>query len=233
MAIGAAPARSQTEVDLELVLAVDASGSVDAREYALQVAGIAAAFRDDEVIAAIQSGPLGRIAVTLAVWAEANRPKDALAWQIIDGRGAAMVFADRVARYPRSIPAGGTGIGKAIWFAIGLLDGNGLDAPRRVIDVSGDGRETTFREFSVPVSQARAIAQARGITINGLPILNEEPELEDYYRNEVIVGFGAFTEPAGSYEDFARAIRKKLQKEIEYRPEIGRLDERLPIESGG
>ncbi len=220
---GVAAARAETEVDLELVLAVDGSGSVDGREFALQMAGIAAAFRDPEVVAAIASGPRGRIAVTLAVWAEANRPKDSLPWEVIADAASAARFADLVETHPRRIPAGGTGIGKAIWYSIGLIERNGIEAPRRVIDLSGDGRETAFREWSVPVRQARNIASARAVTINGLPILNEEPELEDYYRKNVITGAGAFTEVAQSYEDFAQAMRRKLIREIEYRPEVSRL----------
>ena len=203
------------------MLAVDASGSVDDAEFALQMAGIAAAFRDPEVVAAIERGPLGRIAVTLALWAEANRPKHALAWQTVSGAAEAARFAERVAATPRAIPAGGTGIGKAIWFSLVQLDGNGFTAPRRVIDLSGDGRETAFRDWSVPVQQARMAAQARDVTINGLAILNEEPELERYYRNRVISGRGAFAMAAADYDAFAEAMRRKLIREIGYEPEIG------------
>lgn len=216
----AAAARAATEVDLELVLAVDASGSVDDGEFALQLGGIAAALRDPEVLAAIRSGPTGRIAVTLAVWAEANRPKGALPWRIVSDASSLAAFAREVETAGRMIPAGGTGIGKAIWFSVGLIERNGIEAPRRVIDISGDGRETAFREWSVPVGQARQIARSRAVTVNGLAILNEEPDLEAYYRAQVIVGAGAFTLAARTYEDFAAAMRRKLIREIEYQPEV-------------
>ncbi len=223
LALASPAARAETQTDLLLVLAVDASGSVDDREFALQLSGIAAGFRDEEVIAAIQSGPLGRIGVTLAIWAEANRPKDALAWHVVHDAASAAAFARQVEAYRRRIPAGGTGIGKAVQFSIGLMESSGLASPRRVIDVSGDGVETRFREWSVPVRQARIMALARGITINGLAILNEEPELEAYYRRELIAGSEAFTLATNSYQDFAAAMRTKLIREIEYRSKVSQL----------
>ena len=105
-----------------------------------------------------------------------------------------------------------------------LIEYNDLTSPRQVIDVSGDGRETTFRYHSVPPSQARYAATAQGITVNGLAILGEEPDLAAYYRSEVIGGFGAFVMVAETIDDFGRAIREKLLREIEYRPVIGRLE---------
>ena len=224
--LGAGPEAAADDgmpVDLELMLAVDASGSVDDREFALQMAGIAAAFRAPSVIAAVERGPLGRIAVSVALWAEANRPKQALPWQLVDGEAAALRFAAAVAVAPRSIPAGGTGIGKAVWFSLIQIRDNGFTAPRRVIDLSGDGRETAFREFSVSVQQARAAADSFGVTVNGLAILNEEPELERYFRRRVITGPGAFALSVDDYEGFAEAMRRKLIREISYEPEIGRL----------
>ncbi len=218
-----AGAGAETEVDLELVLAVDSSGSVDAGEFALQMSGIAAAFRDPEVLEAIGSGPLGRIAVTVAFWAETDQPKDAMAWTLIDGPAGAADFARRVERRPRSIPGGGTGIGRGVIYAVRLIEGNAFAATRRVIDVSGDGRESAFHDFSVPSGQARFYAQARGVSINGLAILSDDPDLKDYYEHQVIVGTDAFALAAGSFEDFAEAMRRKLIREIEYRPAVSGL----------
>ena len=202
------------------MLAVDASGSVDEREFALQMGGIAAGFRDPAVQEAIARGPLGRIAVTVAIWAEANRPKYAMPWRMIETAADAEAFAAVVERTPRTIASGGTGIGKAIWFSLTQIRDNEFQATRRVIDLSGDGRETAPREWSVLTQQATQAARAFDVTINGLAILNDEPALEAYYRRHVITGFGAFTMTAADYEDVAEAMRRKLLREISYEPEV-------------
>jgi hypothetical protein len=206
-------AAAQQTVDMQLVLAVDASGSVDEHEYCLQIDGISQAFLDESVIEAIADGALGRIGVTLVVWAESNRPKARTKWHVIEGAASAAVFSKRVSGFGRPV-GGGTGIGKAMTFAIRMLETSGLSSRRRVIDNSGDGRETTFREWSVPPDQARHAAIDRGITINGLAILSEDKELERYYATEVIAGPGSFVMTANSIEDFAAAMRVKLIREI-------------------
>lgn len=216
----AAPAVAKEPVDLELVLAVDASGSIDWAEYALQMRGIAEAFRDPEVHTALQSGPTGKIAVTLVLWAEANRPKQALPWHSVSDPASAEVFAEAVKNMPRNLPSGGTGIGKALQFATWQIERNGYEGLRKVIDVSGDGRETAFREYSLNVDGGRLVALKAGITVNGLAILNDVPTLRDYYADRVIGGFDAFVMTASDFKDFARAIRRKLIREIEYRPKI-------------
>ena len=96
-------------------------------------------------------------------------------------------------------------------------------SPRQIIDLSGDGRETTMREFRITPSLARNMAAGRGITVNGLAILDDEPDLDAYYRDEVIGGPGAFVEVANTIDDFARAMRVKLLREIEHRPVVGQL----------
>ena len=204
---------AQQAVDMQLVLAVDASGSVDEREYRLQINGIAQAFLDPRVIEAITDGAFGRIGVALVVWAESNRPKARTNWHVIEGVPSAAAFSNRVSGFGRPV-GGGTGIGKAMFFAVRMLETSGLSSRRRVIDVSGDGRETTFREWSVPPDQARHAAIDRGITINGLAILSEDKELKSYYANEVIAGPGSFVMTANSIEDFAAVMRTKLIREI-------------------
>jgi hypothetical protein len=210
---------AQVDVDLELVLAVDASGSVDQREYALQTGGIAAGFRDETVLAALQSGAQGQIAVALVTWADSATPKDVSPWHLIADAASAERFARMAESFPRRV-LGGTGIGEAVEFSARQFDRNGLTGSRRVIDLSGDGSETTPRDFVVTPKLARVFALNRGITINALAILTDEPDLEAYYRAQIVGGPGAFTLAVASYEDFAKAIRAKLIREIEYRPEM-------------
>ncbi len=213
---------AQTEVDLQLVLAVDGSGSVDEREYALQMTGIAAAFREPEVLEAIAEGYHGRIGVSLVTWAESAGDKDFSPWHLVSSLESAERFARLVEGFPRRV-IGGTGIGRALFFAMRRIERSGLTSARRVIDLSGDGAESTARYFRVETSQSRARARADGITINGLAILTDEPDLEAYYRDEVISGPGAFAMAVAGYEDFAEAMKRKLIREIRYRPDVSRL----------
>jgi hypothetical protein len=207
-------AGERVRVDLELVLAVDASGSVDAEEYVLQLAGIAAAFRDPAILNAITSGPFGRIAVAMVVWADASIPKDETPWAVIDSLESAESFARLIESYPRRVE-GGTGIGAAVIYAIQMMQWNEIDGSRLVVDVSGDGKETMIREEnSMMLPAARVMANANGVTVNGLVILTED-DLESWYRDNVVTGPGHFVIPAASYRSFASAIREKLLREIE------------------
>jgi hypothetical protein len=209
-------------VDLELVLAVDASASVDEREFALQLGGIAKALRDPEVQSAIAAGPLGRIAVAMVVWAEGMVPKQYTEWQVVAGADDAEAFAVVVETFERRI-SGGTGIGAGIVSAIRHMDRNGIEGARRVVDVSGDGTETPPRDQLVSLlPQARSMAIARGVTVNGLAILTDVPDLDVYYREEVIVGPRAFVKAAADFDDFAEAFRRKLIREIEEEPPVSR-----------
>jgi hypothetical protein len=224
LALGALafPARAQTAVDVELVIAVDSSASIDSREFALQMAGIAADFRDREVVAAIVSGPQSRVAVAAIFWAESGYPVDISPWYVLAGADDAERFAGIMERWPRRIE-GGTGIGTAVFNGVKALEQNAFEGKRRIIDISGDGRETTMREFYITSPQARAMALSRGITINGLAILNDEPDLDSYYREHVAGGPGSFVMVAREIEDFAEAMRRKLIREFEYLPLIGLL----------
>ena len=218
-----AAALQSVAVDLELVLAVDASGSVDAQEYKLQMSGIARAFRDPRVLQAIAAGPHGRIAATVVTWAEAAEPKDAAPWSLIGSAAEAEAFAAIVERMPRRV-AGGTGIGTALVFSAKLIEQNNIESLRQVIDLSGDGRETTPRDFTILPRYARHYAISRGMTINGLAILNEVPDLDAYYRSDVIGGGEAFAMAVRGYADFGAAITRKLIREIRYQPRIGTKD---------
>ena len=213
------PARAEQAVDLELVLAIDASSSVDETEWALQMQGYAAAFRDARVQAAIASGPQKRVAVALLVWADATVPRWSSDWSVLAAPADAERFAALMQDLPR-MAEGGTGIGAGLAAAIRLLDRNGFSAPRQVVDVSGDGRETPAREVVVLIPMAQAMARARGVTVNGLAIVNEDAELATWYRDHVMAGAGSFVMSAADYEDFSEAIAKKLIREIEHKERL-------------
>lgn len=208
-------------VDLELVLAVDASGSVDEQEFRLQLEGIAAAFRDPAIQQAILSGSESRIAVALVVWSDSAFPKVPTAWHVLQDPASANRFADIVETFhtktgrSKGIGGGGTSIGDAIDYAIGMIEVNGIEGTRRVIDVSGDGIETDpWAAPATMLPEARLMAARAGVTVNGLAILNDYQRLNYYYRDNMIVGEGSFVIDAIDYEDFKRAIREKLLREI-------------------
>ena len=215
---GPSAAAEDLPVDLELVLAVDISGSVDEVEARLQREGYIAALRHPHVIEAIQSGPLGRIAVAYVEWAGDYYQRTMLDWSLLDGRESAFAFADALSESPLAT-AHWTSLSGAIDYARPLFDGNGFEGVRRVIDISGDGYNNRGR----PVEAARDEAVATGITINGLPIVNDRPnpwggqpaiDLELYYEQQVIGGPGAFVVVAEDYTAFASAILSKLLLEI-------------------
>jgi len=215
------PSARAYDVDLEIVLAVDASGSVDDEEFKLQLRGIAEALRDPRIQDAIRSGPRQRIAMSMLVWSDAAFPKFQMAWEILSSPQSAIRFAGRVETFhqkagrSRGLGGGGTAIGDAVAHAMRMMDGNGISARRQVVDVSGDGIETPpWHGDAVMLPQARKRAAARGVMINGLAILNDFPELDRYYQRHVIVGPGAFVIEARDYTDFKRAIREKMWLEI-------------------
>lgn len=217
-AVWAAPARAELPVDLELVLAVDVSGSVDAEEAALQRSGYVRALSDPKVKAAIRSGPMGRIAVAYVEWAGDHFQRTMVDWTVLEGAGSVDAFAAAVGELPLQ-SAQWTAIGAAIDYSVRLFDGNGYEGTRRVIDVSGDGINNRGRA----VQSARDDAVAAGIVINGLPILNDRPNpwggapprnLDGYYEENVIGGPGSFLVPALGFEAFADAILAKLLLEI-------------------
>jgi len=210
LAAGASAARADNEVDLELVLAVDASGSVDQHRFELQKQGYAAAFRDPRVLNAIRSGLSAAIAVTMMQWTGPRLQVHVVPWMVIKDQASADTFAAAIDAAPRQLFGGGTSISGAIDYSRLLLAQNPYRGARRVIDVSGDGSNNSGR----PVTYARDDAVRQGIRINGLPILSIEPDLDSYYSENVIGGPGAFMVPAKSYDTFADAIVKKLITEI-------------------
>jgi hypothetical protein len=202
---------AQTDaVDAAIVLAVDSSSSVDMDEFYLQMEGYAAALRHPSLADAIGGGRLGAVALHFFEFANAKTHLVNLDWRRLASRDDLEAFAKELEAAPRLVVGGTTAIGDAIDFAHDALDACPFAASRRVIDVSGDGASNAGRD----VREARADALVAGIAINGLPILNEEPDLEAFYRAFVIGGPGAFCVPARDYRDFREAIRDKLVREI-------------------
>jgi hypothetical protein len=206
----AARAAEAAQVDLQLVLAVDASGSVNMPRYNLQMQGYAAAFRNPRVLAAIRSGISQAIAVTMFQWTGPRQQVPAVPWMVVKDEASAEALAAAIAGTPRKLFSGGTSVSGAIDFARLILTQSPFTATRRTIDVSGDGANNIGR----PAANARDQAVRDGITINGLPILSVEPFLDTYYFENVIGGPGAVMIPAENYESFAEAILKKLIIEI-------------------
>jgi len=207
---------ADTAVDLELILAVDISRSMDLDEQQLQREGYRAAITHPEVIAAIASGARRRIALTYVEWAGPEMQNVVVDWRVIDGAAAAEAFAAALAQAPIQ-GFRGTAIADGIVFSATRFDGNGFEALRRVIDVSGDGPNN----MGMPIELARDAVIRKGITINGLPIMIKEPggfaaiaDLDIYYQDCVIGGSGAFTIVVRSADQFAEAIRRKLVLEI-------------------
>jgi hypothetical protein len=201
-------------VDLQLALALDASGSVSQERFELQKQGYAAAFRHPRVLAAIRSGSRQAIAVTMYQWTGPWLQVHAIKWMRIEDEESAFAVASAIESMPRGLFGGGTSISGAIDYAVTLFPDSPFPAERRVIDISGDGPNNRGR----PVQNARDDAVRAGFTINGLPILVLEPQLDLYFENNVIGGPGAFVIAAKNYETFAQAILQKLIVEISARP---------------
>jgi hypothetical protein len=213
LALIAAPAiarAAEAEVDLQLVLAVDCSGSVSMGRYELQKRGYGAAFRDPQVLSAILSLASQSIAVTMFQWTGPRLQVVVVPWTVVKDEASAKAIAAAFDAIPRKLFSGGTSVSGAIDYSRLLLLQSPYTGTKRTIDVSGDGANNIGR----PAERARDEAVKDGITINGLPILSVEPFLDRYYFESVIGGPGAFMVPAQSFDNFADAIRKKLIMEI-------------------
>ena len=209
---------AQVSVDLELVLAVDVSGSVDEVEGKLQRMGYVNAFRSPSVLRAIQSGRHKSIAVTYMEWAGFDTQRVVVGWKQIHDEASAEEFASLLSREPIGVGPY-TSISGAIEFALPMFENNGFTSERRVIDISGDGPNNSGDY----VTNARERAIRAGVTINGLPIINNRPSpwgrmpmpnLDLYYRKCVIGGRRSFLVVANDFKSFGRAIRRKLILEI-------------------
>jgi hypothetical protein len=205
-----APARAQTTTDLLLVLAVDASGSVDTSRFELQRRGYADAFRNPQVLHAIRGLSTGSIAVTMVQWTGPQLQALAVPWTLIRDEASANAFADAIETAPRQLFGGGTSISGVIDHGMLLLGAAPYRGHKRVIDISGDGSNNRGRN----VRDARDEAVRAGVVINGLPIVSLEYGLDKYSFDNVIGGPGAFMVPAASYENFGQAVLRKLILEI-------------------
>jgi hypothetical protein len=216
-----AAASAAEDVDLLLVLAVDVSRSIDASKFQLQREGYAAAVADPHVLEAISTGRTGRIGLTFVEWSGVGAQKVVIDWTKIGDTDSAKGFGDRLLEAPRSF-ADRTSISGAIEFAMGQFDKAPYEAARRTIDVSGDGTNNAGRD----VAMLRDEAVAKGITINGLVILSDNPMswnpdhtnppggLANYYRNNVVGGPSAFVMVAENFNSFGQAIIKKMIAEV-------------------
>ena len=214
-------ARAAEPVDLLLVFAADVSRSIDQPKFQLQREGYAAAIADKRVLEAITGGRNRRIAVAFVEWSGVSSQRVLIDWTVIDGPDAAKKFGDQLVELPRSF-AERTSIAGGIDFAMGVLKSAPYEAPRRTIDVSGDGTNNSGRD----VTLARDEAVGQGVTINGLVILSDRPMawnpehtnppggLANYYRDNVIGGPGSFVIVAEDFNSFGQAIVKKLIAEI-------------------
>jgi hypothetical protein len=206
---GHAVAAEAQPVDLALVMAVDVSESVDAGEYLLQHDGIARAFEDPQLAAAITAGRHGAIEVAVLEWSDRDKQIVTVDWTLVDDAASAAAFARKVRESQRS-SNGLTAIGDALLAAGALLKSAPAPAERKLVDLSGDG----IANIGPPVRDARDALVADGITINGLAILASEPWLESYYDEYVIGGAGAFLLRAEDFASFATAMHNKLLSEI-------------------
>lgn len=219
---GAAPssASSLIEVDLELIIATDVSGSVSHTEAFLQRKGVSDAFRHRDVITAIESGGLGRIGVAYVDWSSQWYNQLLVDWTLIDGEQASLEYANTLMRIPRT-RGQGTSISDVLEFAQSIFEISPFTSGKQVIDVSGDGPNRSGR----PLMEVRQEVVDKGIVINGLPIVDpygwdEFANLAEYYEGCVIGGPGAFIQVAEGFADFSRAIRRKLVVELSgIRPE--------------
>lgn len=206
-----------SRVDVELVLAVDVSYSMDLDELAVQREGYAQAVTSREFLQALKTGPTGKVAVTYFEWAASTDQKIIIPWRLIDGPESADAVAAEILKAPLR-RASRTSISGAIEFAMPLFEQNAYHGLRRVIDISGDGPNNN----GLPVTQARDEAVAKGIVINGLPIMVKETNfatmdienLDYYYEDCVIGGPGAFVVPIKDRDKFKEAIRTKLVLEV-------------------
>jgi len=217
LALGAGTAVAQEPVDLELVFAADGSGSIDDDEMALQRAGYAAALAHPRVLAAIRGGYLQKIAVAFVEWAAPDSQATIVDWTVIRDEPSARDFGRRLVAAPRAV-WGSNSISNAIHYSANLIETNGFEGTRKVIDVSGDGPQRNGR----PLELVRQTTLLKGITINALVVISEgggypgpsgEP-LTEHYADDVIGGPGAFMMTARSREEFAEAILKKLILEV-------------------
>ncbi|MFQ5625230.1 MAG: DUF1194 domain-containing protein [Methyloligellaceae bacterium] len=206
-----ASAKPLTRVDLELVLAVDTSGSVDSSEFELQIEGLVRGFRDPGVIAAIiATRATGGVAATVVHWSSVNDQEQIVPWTLLTDAVSSRTFATAIAVNARRNFADSTGIGGVLRYGERLIRRNRFEGRRKSIDVSGDGSNNS----GIPPRLVRDMVTGSGITVIGLAILNDEPYLHHYFARNVIGGAGAFVMTVNNYTDIVLGMRNKLLREI-------------------
>jgi hypothetical protein len=213
-----AAAEDRPAIDLALAMGIDISGSIDPDEARLQREGYVQAFNDPEIRRAILDGANGRIAVAYFEWSDSWMQKLLIDWTLLDSDAAIAAFAAQLSHLPVSI-ARRTSISGALRFALPLFERLPYESDRKVLDISGDGSNND----GGLVTTARYEALKQRIVINGLPIMNGRPnpfgfpaesDLDAYYTHCVIGGPRSFIEIAHDFDDFPRAVRKKLLQEV-------------------
>jgi hypothetical protein len=213
----AEPPTNQIAVDLQLVMAVDVSRSIDEVEAELQRRGYIEAMTNDNVIEAILSGENKRIAVCYVEWAGTHYQQTVIDWVLIDSARAARRFSDKLSEAPRTSQSW-TAVGEALAYSAKRFEGAPFTSRRRVIDISGDGRTND----GAPAELVRDKLVADGFVINGLPVMMNrnnygrpaDTTLDQYYQENVIGGPGSFMTVAANFDDFGHAVRSKLIREI-------------------
>ena len=206
----ATPAAAQTNIDLQLALMVDASGSVNQYRFQLQKRGYVDALRNPKILSAILGGRSQSIAISMVQWTGPFLHAPVLPWTLLKDEAAVKSAAAIIEQTPRALYGGGTSISGAIDYAMRMFTQSPFKSERQVMDISGDGSNNSGRS----VVRARDEAAAKDVTINGLPILAFEPDLDTYFRDYVIGGPGAFMIVAKDFESFGEAILRKMIIEI-------------------
>lgn len=213
------------EVDVALIFAVDVSGSISTESYNLQKEGTISALLSDDIIKTIEKGIIGKIALKYMEWA-GKEEQISTKWYIIENKNDMIVFINSFNSHRLNESRGSTSISGALMYANNEFANTSFKAVKKIIDISGDGSDNDISGNSVSwsfkvrdigismVEKARDIVINNGITINGLPILTEEKDLDKYFINHVIGGNGSFLIPSSDYKDYENAIKRKILMEI-------------------
>ena len=204
------PAAAQTVVDLELVLAIDCSYSVDAGEFERQRDGLALAFQNPQILKSIRQGPLGVIAITVVEWSSARSQIIAVPWTLVYDEATSLDLAARIAAIPRLTADGATSMSAMIEVGVAMLGNNDIVSERQVIDISADG----YNNNGNPMALLTRHAERNGVIINGLAITHEHEDMDIYFQHHVITGIGSFVVTANGYDKYAEAMLRKLMREI-------------------
>lgn len=208
LALGTIKAEERPTVDVAIIFATDVSGSINEDRFKLQVEGLAQAIEDPDIIAAMTRGYNKQVALAYVQWSDLLEQKTT-GWFIIRSAEDAKKFANMIRSEPRAF-SGGTNIEGAMRFSEYMFSIAQFEPERKVIDISGDGKGGNVENMLL----IRERLRRQGFQINGLAILNDEPDILEWYNNHVRTGPGSFTILARDFGDFAPAIRRKIITEL-------------------